>query len=398
MGAADGAVAQGILANANTVFVIGNQPANTSTASNKFTVYSGINSVPNTAAYNTNATASYNSKIAYLVQDGYATFVVAYNCFLDNTSSAVKYAFITGGATSNYDADKKEDYNVYPAIVDGEITTIETIGTPTFANGTSTSGALYAITQYDGERASTLNDQGGNINQFTDVRGAGATPWSLTGIDNIEISGGTIKFIDNGVTADAGTVTASTKYFLSDRTGSSTVNSVIDADTATGLTGAAYAVYAIKTSSSDSTFKEIYITATESTDLNLTVKATDAAASATVVVSDVVAAAATVGTWTPGVAASAIATPNTEATKFAAADFGNDDAVTLTFTVDPNATIKVLSGNTALAPDADDFAAGAVANDGTYTIAAGQTAAQDVYVAVTNNGTTNYYYFVVDCD
>ena len=67
--------------------------------------------------------------------------------------------------------------------------------------------------------------------------------------------------------------------------------------------------------------------------------------------------------------------------------------MTLTFTVDPNATIKVYQG-TAAAAAANDL----VANAGSYTVAAGSAADQVITIGVTNNGTTWYYKLTLDCD
>jgi len=126
-------IAAGIIANANTVFVL-------KTAANTYKTYTGIANVPNYSKGSTAVTA-------YAVVDGYASVV-----YIDLTSATasstdakdVIYVLDADSIGTGYDAEKNATYDIYNAIVNGEKTQIKVTKDSAIDDG------LCVVGSYDG--------------------------------------------------------------------------------------------------------------------------------------------------------------------------------------------------------------------------------------------------------
>ena len=163
-------IANGIVANSATTFVL-------RTDSNTYKVYTGIASVPQY----TDPTTAYA-----LVKDGYATTV--YLDFDGKTSSSdadeLIYLFDTDAKRTEYDATNKVYYNVFDAIVDGEVKEVKV------ANNATVYAGLVKITAYDNNNY---------IKTLSEVKTGGKYTVNATLADNSEIS------FEGGVLTVAGT-------------------------------------------------------------------------------------------------------------------------------------------------------------------------------------------------
>ena len=250
-----------VLATANTAFVYDKTSG--------YTAYTGISGVPSYVAKDD------NEVIAYLCDsNGYAIFVVAYGGDKDNTAAAVDYVFTTGAGVETY-VSASESYWTFPAVVNGEITTIEA----TAAAGTSglTTGDLKSVATYDGKRVATTNQAGSRILDMNGSTGGIA----LGSIDDIVVSGYSVKFMNNGVMQGSAIVTGDTKYFLFDTTNDDSITQ-ITVDEMDALTGGTYSIQAVKKSSTDSTVTEMFITKTANTDVTMSTTIATAAAPGTI--------------------------------------------------------------------------------------------------------------------
>lgn len=125
-------IASGVIANANTVFVVG-EVDQLGTAT--YTVYTGINNVPGfsaaSAKYSDGAT---NVDIRYVAdQNNVATFVFCANATVTPVSTGNFGMVYKTGAESYIDEGAGKQYYTVKAVVDGEVTTIK-VDSTTYAN------------------------------------------------------------------------------------------------------------------------------------------------------------------------------------------------------------------------------------------------------------------------
>ncbi len=130
-------IADGVIANASTVFVL-------KTGTNTYKTYTGIANVPSYDAKSGQTMKGYA-----VVDGGYAAVV-----YIDTTSTAnaagttakdVIYVLSTTVAGTGYDVDKNVNYKLYDAIVNGEKTTVKVNNTYSIANT-----GLNVVNGYDG--------------------------------------------------------------------------------------------------------------------------------------------------------------------------------------------------------------------------------------------------------
>ena len=130
-------IADGVIANASTVFVL-------KTGTNTYKTYTGIANVPSYEAKTGETMKGYA-----VVDGGYAAVV-----YIDTTSTAnaagttakdVIYVLSTTVAGTGYDVDKNVNYKLYDAIVNGEKTTVKVNNTYSIANA-----GLNVVNGYDG--------------------------------------------------------------------------------------------------------------------------------------------------------------------------------------------------------------------------------------------------------
>ena len=351
---------QNVLATSNTAFVYD--------TTNGYTAYTGISNVPSYFA------CASGDRMAYLCDaNGYAIFVVAYGGLKDNSTSTVDYVFTTGAGVETY-VSASESYWTFPAVVNGEITTIEA----TAAAGTSglTMGDLKSVATYDGKRVATTNQAGSRI---LDMNGA-TSGIALGSIDDIVVSGYSVKFMDNGVMQGSVIVTGDTKYFLFDTTDNNSITQ-ITVDEMDALTGGTYSIQAVKKSSTDSTVTEMFITKTGNVDVNFSVAAYDTAAPSTTYAFDEDGNGGNSGAWT-----SATGADDTSNVKAATSTtVTGNKSVTVTWNADPNAVVaySTTAGGTYTN----------ITDPVTVTVSGADV---DLYFKVTNNGATCYYKVTLD--
>ena len=340
-----------VLATSNTAFVYDK--------TNGYTTYTGVANVPSYMVKDD------NEVIAYLCNsDGYAIFVVAYGGDKDNTTATVDYVFTTGTGVETY-VSASESYWTFPAVVNGEITTIEANS----AVGTCglTKGDLKSVATYDGKRVATA-DQAGN--RIVDMNG-GASGIKLTNIDDIVVSGKSVKFMDNGVMQNACIINDNTKFFLFDTTDSDSITE-ITVDELDALTGGTYAIQALKKSTTDPTVTELFVTKSANSDVAFAVAAYNTSTPATTF-----AFAAWSGASGADDTANVKAATTTSTT-------GNI-SVTVTWAADPNAVVyySTTAGGTYTA----------ITDDVTVTVSGADV---NLFFKVVNNGSTCYYKAILD--
>jgi hypothetical protein len=225
------------LATANTKFVLQNVTLNT------FAAYTGVTNAPlYTIDHDTTGAI-------YVLSDpsntAYALAAVGIGGVADTTvTGALQQVFITGAGTEVYNATA--NYYTYPAVVNGEITTIESL----ISN--MTVGNLYLVTSYVGEKINTAVTTGGGAT-YTDLAK------DSTAVSAIAYNAGTLT-VDAAV--DAAYLTADTcKVFVYNTTLAVPTVSEITLDQIAGLTVSGNEkVTAVQTSGLNANIAYVYIT------------------------------------------------------------------------------------------------------------------------------------------
>ena len=190
-----------ILANSNTVFVLGNAAGTT------YTAYTGIANVPD---YEMD---SAGEDFAVLTNgDGYAMLVVAASGAGVSVSSDANVVFVSGATTTNY--NDSNTYYSWAAMIDGE-TTDKTVSAT--AASTVVRGGLYLVDAYDVDgRITNVYDSLTSTRLHDDAI-----------VAHIEGSGNTMVVYSAASDANTGTTVASsyvvndsTKYYVFDKSNS----------------------------------------------------------------------------------------------------------------------------------------------------------------------------------
>ena len=232
-------IATGILANADTVFVL-------NTAKDEYKTYTGISNVPGYTFSSRNATA--------VVKDGYAVAVYLdlQNATASSTGSDdLVYLLDTTADNTEYDATNKVYLKIYDAIVDGKMGSIKVAeGNVSGANLTA---GLVKITAYDNNGyVKTVAAADSKDNDTSDGYAKQTVTKNGANTDNITYSDSTLK-----VANVAYLTTNDTVVYMIDSDDNLTVG------TAEDLVGnAAGDLYIVYKSSTDSTVTAIYFDGT----------------------------------------------------------------------------------------------------------------------------------------
>lgn len=274
-------------------------------------VYTGIANAPD---YTTGASSS---SVAYITDsNGLATFVVGVGgTYSAAVSADTKYVFSYAPATTIY-PDATTSYYQIKAVVNGEITTID-MKTDLLS---AKMGSLEAATTFENGRATALAADF-TTTLIADLNGV-TSGHALANIDDFTVAGTSLIAKNNGTAIGSFVLNADAKVFKYNGYTATTPIEEITLAELNALTGGEYTLQAVKTSSTDSSLKAVFVTVDANTDSSI--KATIATK----------ATPATLLTWTTASATTATATDT-----YTAAAGAAGAKYLLTLVADANATV-----------------------------------------------------------